>query len=267
MTGALGHPRLHLRRTGSTNERARALAAAGAPSGTLVTASEQTAGRGRQGRTWWAPTGSSLLMSLVLRWPDPGDLPTLLPLIAGAALCDVAGEPAALKWPNDVVMPRFAAADKTSGVDLRTPKLAKLAGILVESRPQEGWAVVGIGMNVAVRPQDVPADLSATVASLELSPSQIEPLLARLLAALGRRLGEQNRAVLDAWRARDALYGREIEWEERDPGAGSFPPSRQTRRRTGRAQGIDDQGRLLVRLPDGAVQALSAGEVHLGLSA
>src|SRR5580693_7229710 len=84
---SLGHPRVHLRRTDSTNERARALALAGAPHGTLVTASEQTAGRGRQGRSWSAPAGQALLMSLLLRSP-----PSLLPLIAAVAVCDVAGE-------------------------------------------------------------------------------------------------------------------------------------------------------------------------------
>src|SRR5437879_3482862 len=92
----LGRPRLHLRRTGSTNDRARELAAAGAPHGMLVTASEQTAGRGRQGRSWSAPSGSSLLMSLLLRSP-----PLLLPLAAAVAVCDVAGEHAQIKWPND----------------------------------------------------------------------------------------------------------------------------------------------------------------------
>src|SRR6202035_1984165 len=117
VVSALGHPRLHLRRTGSTNDRARALAAAGAPHGTLVTASEQTAGRGRQGRSWSAPAGSSLLMSLLIRWrtgdsagaaagPPGGvaEAPRLLPLIAAVAVCDVAGELARIKWPNDVVI-------------------------------------------------------------------------------------------------------------------------------------------------------------------
>src|SRR5207344_2494432 len=75
--GPLGRPRLHLRRTDSTNARARDLALAGAPHGTLVTAAEQTAGRGRQGRRWSAPAGAALLASLVLR--DP---PGLLPLAA-----------------------------------------------------------------------------------------------------------------------------------------------------------------------------------------
>ena len=145
MSAPLGHPRLHLRRTDSTNERARALAAAGAPHGTLVTAAEQTAGRGRQGRRWSAPANSALLMSLLLR--DP---PALLPLIAAVAVCEVAGEEALIKWPNDIVVAPFA----------------KLAGILVESRPQEGWAVLGIGVNVAVRIEELPPELWSTAATL-----------------------------------------------------------------------------------------------------
>src|SRR5713226_7548756 len=98
----LGTPRLHLRRTDSTNERARTLAAAGAVHGTLVTADAQTAGRGRQGRAWIAPAGRALLMSLVLREP-----PRLLPLLAAVAVSDVveqAGSAALVKWPNDVLL-------------------------------------------------------------------------------------------------------------------------------------------------------------------
>src|SRR5271156_2116415 len=107
---ALGRPRLHLRRTDSTNERARELAIAGAPHGTLVTASEQTAGRGRQGRRWSAPAGSSLLMSLVLRGAPP-----LLPLIAAVATCDVSGERARIKWPNDVVVTSSPEGEAAAG--------------------------------------------------------------------------------------------------------------------------------------------------------
>ena len=95
----LGRPRVHLRVTDSTNDRARELAIAGAPHGTLVTASEQTAGRGRQGRRWTAPAGSALLMSLILRSPPP-----LLPLIAAVAVCEAAGDRAQIKWPNDIVL-------------------------------------------------------------------------------------------------------------------------------------------------------------------
>src|SRR5436305_4583140 len=106
MSPALGRPRRHLRRTSSTNDLARALAAGGAPHGTLVTADEQTAGRGRQGRTWTAPPGSSLLCSLVLR--DP---PWMTPLHAAAGVAEAvettlrdAGRDDAVgvKWPNDI---------------------------------------------------------------------------------------------------------------------------------------------------------------------
>ena len=130
---ALGRPRLHHREIDSTNRRARELASAGAPHGTLVTAGAQTAGRGRQGRRWEAPAGSALLCSLVLREFD-----ALLSLRAGLAVADVAGEAARVKWPNDVQ------------VDGR-----KVAGVLVEGRPHEGWAVVGIGVNVSAAP-DLP---------------------------------------------------------------------------------------------------------------
>ncbi len=227
----LGHPRLHLRSTDSTNERARALALAGAPHGTLVTAAEQTAGRGRQGRRWSAPAGSALLMSLLLRGPPP-----LLPLIAAVAVCDVAGDEARVKWPNDVVF-------------VRGGQLAKLAGILIEGRPQEGWAVLGIGVNVAVRVEELPVGLRDTAASLGLSSEEIETLLARLLAALRQRLGESPAVALEAWRARDALHGREISW------AGG----------RGRADGVDDGGRLVVALPGDGHTTLDAGEVHLAV--
>lgn len=84
MSAVLGAPRVHLRATDSTNERAKRLALDGAPHGTLVTATEQSAGRGRQGRTWSAPAGHALLMSVVLR--DP---PRLLPLAAAVAVAEV----------------------------------------------------------------------------------------------------------------------------------------------------------------------------------
>jgi BirA family transcriptional regulator, biotin operon repressor / biotin---[acetyl-CoA-carboxylase] ligase len=221
---SFGTPRVHLRLTGSTNERARELAGRGAPHGTIVTAAEQSAGRGRQGRTWTAPAGRALLCSLVVR-----DFPRLLPIIAGVAVADIVGDGALLKWPNDVL------------VDGR-----KVAGILVEGRPQEGWAVVGIGLNVAVRLDDFPAELQQTAGTLGLEPDAIEPTLARLIGSFQRWLAADEAAVLDAVRARDALFGREVRW------AGG----------EGQGAGIDGDGRLVVRTRDGIV-ALDAGEVHL----
>jgi BirA family biotin operon repressor/biotin-[acetyl-CoA-carboxylase] ligase len=256
-----GRPRLHLRRTDSTNERARALAIAGAPHGTLITASEQTAGRGRQGRSWVAPAGRALLCSLVLR--DP---PALLSLIAGVAVCDALGAQARVKWPNDVVIevrddpyrPRAQAGMRGEGPSRAGSApgttLAKLAGILVEGRPQEDWAVLGIGVNVAVRTEDLPAELHGRAASLELAPCAIETTLGRVVEALRSRLDAPAETVLDAWRARDALRGRELSWDARKA---EDPAGR------GWADGIDDAGRLIVTLADGSRTLLDAGEVHL----
>jgi BirA family transcriptional regulator, biotin operon repressor / biotin---[acetyl-CoA-carboxylase] ligase len=243
-TNSLGDPHLHLRRTTSTNDRARALALAGAPHGTLVTADEQTAGRGRQGRRWTAPAGSALLMSLVLRKaPEP------LSLLAGIAVCEAVGEKARVKWPNDIVV-EDGSEDG--------PALKKLAGILVESRPQEGWAVLGIGVNVAVRIDDMPEELRGTAATLGLEAAEIDSVLASLLAALGRRLAAPADQTLEAWRALDALRGREVSWGE------SGGDAQETNERPrGRAAGIDGTGRLIVIQPNGQRLTLDAGEVHL----
>ncbi|HTA98207.1 MAG TPA: biotin--[acetyl-CoA-carboxylase] ligase [Solirubrobacteraceae bacterium] len=252
-TGSLGHPRVHLRRTDSTNERARRLAIAGAPHGTTITADEQSAGRGRQGRSWLAPPGSALLCSLILRDPPP-----LLSLIAGVAVCDVVGDDARVKWPNDVVLerPHPEEREPTRGQIGSEPPwaLAKLAGILVEGRPQENWSVLGIGVNVAVHIEELPAEVRAGAASLQRPRSAIEPLLADLLVALARRLTEPTSALLESWRTRDALYGRDIAWNAHGP---------QSSGERGRAEGIDDKGQLLVRREDGGTTALGAGEVHL----
>lgn len=223
-SAGLGTPRLHLRRTSSTNERARELAAARAPHGLLVTAGEQTAGRGRQGRTWTAPAGRALLCSLIVR--DP---PRLLPLAAGVAVAEVVGEGAGLKWPNDVLL---------GG--------RKVAGILVEGRPAEAWAVLGIGVNVALAPDDFPGELRDRAGTLGLGPEAVEPTLQALVMALAHWLEASATDVLDAVRARDVLLDSPVSWAH---GAG-------------RGAGIDAYGRLLVSTDAGEV-ALDAGEVHL----
>ena len=220
-------PRVHLRETDSTNVVARALATRGAVHGTLVTADRQTAGRGRQGRSWTAPAGTALLCSWVIRDPS-----SLLSLAAGVAVAELAGGGALLKWPNDVL------------IDGR-----KLSGILVEGRPQEGWAVLGIGINVALAPEQLPPELRDRAATLGLSSAEIEPTLARLQNLLDRWLQAPDDQVLDAVRALDALRGQPVRWE-----GGS-----------GTGGGIDHAGRLLVALADGSRIALDAGEVHLGL--
>ena len=221
----LGRPRLHLRSVGSTNQRARELAAAGAPHGALVTAAEQTAGRGRQGRRWVAPPGRALLMSLVLR-----EWPRLLPLAAGVAVAEECGAEASIKWPNDVLI-----------------EGRKVAGTLAEGRPREGWIVLGVGFNVALRAAELPAELRPMATGLGRPPEMLEPSLASVLDRLGRWLTATAGEILDAIRARDALAGRDVSW---DGGSGV-------------AAGIDDEGRLVVDTPAGRL-ALGAGEVHLG---
>jgi BirA family transcriptional regulator, biotin operon repressor / biotin---[acetyl-CoA-carboxylase] ligase len=232
-----GLPRVHHRATDSTNERARTLALAGAPHGTLVTADEQSAGRGRQGRAWAAAPGDTLLMSLLLR--DLSKRHALLPLAAAVAVCEaceaVAPVACAIKWPNDVWVER-----------------RKLSGILIEGRPQEGWAVLGIGINVSTGRDAFPPELRETATSLALeaggeAPAR-EDLLRALLGALDSLLVAPADDVLAAWRSRDALLGASIGWE----------------RGLGRGAGITDAGALRVETDAGLVE-LDAGEVHLRL--
>lgn len=222
----IGTPRVHWRLTDSTNERARELAGAGAPHGLVVTAGEQSAGRGRQGRAWTAPPGTALLLSVVLR-----DLRETLPLAAAVAVCEaLPGLDCRIKWPNDVLV---------GG--------RKLAGILVEGRPQEGWAVLGIGLNVSV--EEFSGELAVTATSLALeghAASSNDHVLRSLLAALDARLADDPGDVLAAWRERDALRGERVRWRDGE----------------GVAAGIDEGGALLVDTTGGQV-ALEAGEVHL----
>jgi BirA family transcriptional regulator, biotin operon repressor / biotin---[acetyl-CoA-carboxylase] ligase len=223
----IGNPRVHHRLTDSTNERAKALAAAGAPDGTLVTAGEQTAGRGRQGRVWTAPPGSAVLMSLILRELD--ERHELLPLAAAVAVCDAIPADAEIKWPNDVWIER-----------------RKVAGILVEGRPQEGWAVLGLGVNVTTH--EFPPELAETATSLRIAGVETsrDRVLEDLLRLLTKWLAAPRDEVLAAWRSRDALQGEAVRWSDGE----------------GTADGIDDSGALRVETRDGFV-TLDAGEVHL----
>jgi BirA family biotin operon repressor/biotin-[acetyl-CoA-carboxylase] ligase len=160
----------------------------------------------------------------VLRRP-----PRLLPLAAGVAVVEEVGDGSLLKWPNDVLL-----------------EGRKVAGILVEGRPQDGWAVLGIGLNVAMCDRDFSGELSGRAGGLGRPVSEIEPTLARLLDRLERWITAAPGEVLAALRERDALLGRPVRWRDG----------------LGEAAGIDDDGRLLVAV-DGGQIALESGEVHL----
>jgi BirA family biotin operon repressor/biotin-[acetyl-CoA-carboxylase] ligase len=233
---ALGCPHVHHREIDSTNERAKRLGAAGAPHGTLVTADAQTAGRGRQGRSWEAPPGRALLASTVVRPLTERD--AVLPLAAAVAVCEACERAAPvrcrIKWPNDVWI-----------------EGRKVAGVLIEGRPQERWAVIGVGINVATAADEFPPELRRIATSLALAAPEAQPpdvpdVLDALLDSLATRLDDPPDRVLAAWRKRDALLGQAVTWE-----TGS-----------GTAAGVDDRGSLLVDTPRGLVE-LDAGEVHL----
>ena len=232
----IGWPRAHHRRIDSTNSRAKQLAAAGAPWGTLVTADEQTAGRGRQGRAWLAPPGRALLMSVLVPQPEPGAAPPALG--AAVAVCEAIESSAPveceIKWPNDVWI-----------------RGRKAAGILIEGRPDDGWAVIGIGVNVAIRDEDFPPELRGRATSLHTAAAgrgapRVDEVLAATVAALERWLWAPAADVAAAWQRRDALLGREVAW------AGGH----------GRAEGIDAAGALVVATAHGEV-SVDSGEVHL----
>ncbi|HET7418672.1 MAG TPA: biotin--[acetyl-CoA-carboxylase] ligase [Solirubrobacterales bacterium] len=228
---SFGLPHRHFARTDSTNSRARELAAAGAPHGTVVTAAEQTAGRGRQGRTWTAPPNKALLYSALVRPLE--ERHATLPLAVPLAVCEAAEElspnlECKVKWPNDIHV-----------------EGKKLAGVLIEARPQDGWAVIGIGLNLAIEENEFPEELRATATSLKEAPA--DDALKALNARLEKWLEADANAVLGAWRNRDALRGREVEW---DGGSGV-------------ADGVDDRGYLVVVTPSGDRIAVGAGEVHL----
>jgi BirA family biotin operon repressor/biotin-[acetyl-CoA-carboxylase] ligase len=251
--GALGQPLHVLDETTSTNDEAKHAGKRGAPHGSTWVAETQTAGRGRQGRTWVSPRGENLLFSVLWRQPCPTSRLPLLSIATGLAVCDVArraapGADIRLKWPNDVVLVSRQTKEAR-------PTIQKLGGILVETsmtgRKVDG-VVLGVGLNVHTR--DFPEELQAIATSLSLvanAPLDRAEILADLLVALdrettlvaGRGLG-LLRGRLEAW---DALRGERVKSELGE----------------GVASGIDDEGRLVVLADDGTRRAWGAGEVHL----
>jgi BirA family biotin operon repressor/biotin-[acetyl-CoA-carboxylase] ligase len=238
MSAGFGEPHHHHRITDSTNLRAKELAEAGAPSGTVVTAAEQSAGRGRGDRVWTAPADAALLYSAILRPLDLTHL--LLPLAVPVAVCEacesLAPVSCRIKWPHDIWLEE-----------------RKLAGVLIEARPPH-WAVIGVGVNVSIDEADFPADLRWPATSLGRGV-EIEDLRRALDGSLARWVEAAPERVLAAYRERDALRGREIGWEG-GPDEGG---------RSGTAEGVDDRGNLLVRTAAGERASLGSGEVSLRL--
>jgi len=227
----------------STNADLAARARAGEPAGLVVVTEHQTAGRGRLDRVWVTPPRAALTFSLlvrpdtvpVLRWPW---LPLLTGLAVVEAVRDVVGVPAALKWPNDVLVG-----------DL------KLAGILVErvEAPAGAAAVVGVGLNVSSTREELPVDTATSLRLAGAGPVDRSALLVAVLARFSHWYdawsASRGGGVRPSYREACSTIGREVRVELPDGG-----PLR------GRAVDVDDDGRLLV--DDGhTVRPLGAGDV------
>lgn len=233
----LGKPIEVMASTGSTNDDAKAGAKSGAPHGAVWVAEQQTSGRGRQGRSWISPAGENLLFSVLLRVScAPARVPPLA-LVCGLAVRDAIARRVSvdvgIKWPNDVV------------VDGQ-----KIAGILVESAlsgSKVEYVIAGIGVNVHTR--ELPPELAATSISLLGGETHRAELLADILANLDHdveHVAHRGLGIVHARLAKhDALKGRAVEGET-----------------SGVAEGIDPDGRLIVRRPDNTLVKVMAGEVR-----
>ena len=225
--------------TGSTNADVAAAARAGEAAGLVVVAEAQETGRGRLDRRWEAPPRSSVLLSALLRPTAPSASWTLLPFVVGVAAVEalraVSDLDATLKWPNDLMH-----ADR------------KLGGILVEV--VDGAAVVGIGVNVSMRADELPVETATSVA-VAGGTTDREVLTKELLRALRRRYESWNDAdgaagaILPAYREVCGTIGRDVRVDL--PTGAAF---------AGRAEHIDDSGRLIVT-GGGERREFSAGDV------
>ncbi|GAB3238060.1 biotin--[acetyl-CoA-carboxylase] ligase [Kineosporia babensis] len=238
--------------TGSTNadlvERARQGEAAGA----VLVADSQNGGRGRLGRVWSVPPRSALTFSVLLRPTAPKTSWSWLSLVSGIAVTDalirVCGLPATLKWPNDVLLP---AAGLPSPNGYAGDKL-KVAGILAEA--VDDAVVIGIGLNVSQNADELPVPTATSLHLAGSATTDRDTVLRAVLRSLSRRLAEFETQGPDGlaatYRERCSTIGLDVRAEL--PGGVS---------QVGLADGVDEGGRLLLRLPDGSSQALSAGDV------
>lgn len=238
----LGHTIHRFASLDSTQVEAARCAAAGAAEGTVVTTAHQSAGRGRRGRVWLDAPGESLLMSVILRPPIAAALAPQLSLVSAIAvvdaLHDVAGIRAAIRWPNDVLL------------DGR-----KVSGILAEAQSDVAGrlAHVILGVGVNVNQLGFPGELGQGATSLRLAterPYEVAAVLAALLEALQERYARFVEGGLSALRAtwldRAWSIGRRVHG-----GDG----------REGLAVDLAPDGALVIRMDDGAMVRVVAGEV------
>lgn len=237
----------------STNTAMLTAAQDGAPHASVLVAEEQTAGKGRMGRTWTAPARSGLFTSILVRPRTPARTWSWLPLLAGLAARDAVARGAqleiGLKWPNDLVVGAGEDADR------------KLGGILCETVPAEAAVVVGIGLNVTLRADELPVPQASSLALAGAESTDRDTLLRALLRSFGEHYDRWAKAAGDAeasglaadYRAGCASIGRRVRAE--------LPGERTV---TGLATGVDAAGALLVATADQGEVPVGAGDViHL----
>jgi BirA family biotin operon repressor/biotin-[acetyl-CoA-carboxylase] ligase len=239
----LGHTIHRLGEVVSTQIEAARQAANGASEGTVVTATHQSAGRGRRGRSWLDAPGQSLLMSIVLRPPIPPGLAPQLSLVAAVAVADalgLAGATAAIRWPNDVMVGK-----------------RKICGLLPEAVTTRAGAlehvILGIGLNV--NQADFPEPIRELATSMRIETGgerAVDAMMATVLAALEDRYRRFVQAGLGALLPA---------WLERAQGIGGRATAADGRE--GIAVGLDLDGALLLRTDSGETMRVLAGEVMM----
>lgn len=243
---------------GSTNDRARELAQADQPEIALISADEQTAGRGRQNRSWYTPAGTALALSLLVRPALPAQHAMRLTMLAGLAVVEgierATGLRLTLKWPNDVVAMSHEQLHRSSFS--RQP--LKVGGILTEaafSGDAIEYAVVGLGVNVNVdfSGHDELRNIATSLKELNGNLIDRAVVLKEIVAAFVERYawlrdGDRLRA---AWAARLINLRRNVRVRLGDEIVAGY------------AEGVDDDGALLVRTRDGILQRLLSGDVTL----
>jgi BirA family biotin operon repressor/biotin-[acetyl-CoA-carboxylase] ligase len=252
--------------TGSTNADVVARARAGEPEGLVLTTDDQQAGRGRLDRAWTTPPHAAIAVSVLLRPPVPPTRWAWLSLLAGVAVTDAlvrtCGLPATLKWPNDVLVD--VAVPSPGRVPTHPPRGGaeprKVAGILAEvtGGDADRAAVLGIGLNVSQTEAELPVPTATSLLAAGSAVTDRETVLKAVLRALADRYrawcdaGGDPRAsgIAAPYRERCATIGQQVLVHLPD-GA----------RLDGVAEGVDDDGRLLVRDVSGAGHALAAGDV------
>lgn len=239
-TESIGRFLLYRLSTETTMTIARREADDGAPHGTIVLAEEQTAGRGRRGRSFASPAGENLYFTLILRAPVDvhARLPVILPVALCAAICSE-GVDARIKWPNDVWVGE-----------------RKLSGLLIDAelRPEGPLAMPGIGINVNGDPTTIP-ELAETATSIrrELGYTVVrEALLARICNELERLLSEPPETVLRHYTQFSMILGREV-----------IVTPANTDPFTATAESIAPDGSLVVTRSDGIREVLTAADISL----